>query len=167
MILISQVYKQAFWLGLMGASSPKRSILWSSSPAVWSFRYYARLTRQDKAATRSKLCAYKTTAEGKKSFSGIKKHLKNSQPHVSNEQINLCHFEVVYCLNGHIQTRSVEDHCFPQGNIPLASLPASPKCGTSSRSRLPNGATPWPRCIRRIVDLPIIKLACFQYLALS
>ena len=77
----SEVYRQAFWLGRLGAKTPKRSILWSSARAILNFRRYARLTKEERKKCRGDLVHRYRDSSGRVRFTGNKK-LKGSQCHV-------------------------------------------------------------------------------------
>ena len=74
----SEVYKQAFWMGRLGSASPKRSVLYSSSPAIHEFGAYAKFSKKDRKACHEKL-ATSFKVDGKTRYTGVKKKLKKSQ----------------------------------------------------------------------------------------
>ena len=78
-MLPSEVYKQAFWMGRLGSASPKRSVLYSSSPAIHEFGAYARLSKKDRKACHEKLATSFKDKKGKARYTGVKKKLKKSQ----------------------------------------------------------------------------------------
>ena len=76
----SKVYRQFFWMGRLGAPTPKRSVLYSSSKAIFTFRQFARLSKKDREKCKAALAKSSLDPRtGKTRFSGVKKKLKASQ----------------------------------------------------------------------------------------
>ena len=70
----------------MGSPTPKRTILWSSSPAILGFRKYARLTKHERDLCRGNLVTRRTDRSGKQRYTGKTGKLKQSQYRVCNKK---------------------------------------------------------------------------------
>ena len=86
--LIAQVWRQRFWMMSYGSRTPKRSLLWSNSKRVGTFRT-GTLRRRRLGVKRPPLVKRYEDGSGKKRFSGIRKNLKKSGNHALFQQS--CH----------------------------------------------------------------------------
>ena len=84
----AKVYKQAFWMARLGSPTPKRSVLWSSCPAILQFREFARLSKKERADCKEALAKSYKDRSGKSRFTGVKKKLKQSQHHGSTKSLD-------------------------------------------------------------------------------
>ena len=85
---IAQVWRQRFWMMCYGSRTPKRSLLWSNSKRIGTFRT-GKLHRQRLKIKRPPLVKRYEDGSGKKRFSGIRKNLKKSGNHALFQQS--CH----------------------------------------------------------------------------
>ena len=76
---ISRVFKVKFWLSKYGARSPKRLWVWGNSKAVRRFARSA-LTPNERKRLPERLARSSVNKHGRKTFTGDKKKLKESQP---------------------------------------------------------------------------------------